>query len=76
MRCRSNVIPVETERDLHMTKYSRAERRHFIPTNVCQKFLSHGALTQFKGPIGQIEPNIVIPHKYPRPGVDWSIFQT
>ena len=70
------MIPVETERDNKMTKYSRAERRHFIPTKVCQKFLSHGALTHLNGSIVEIEPNIVIPHKYPRPGVDWSIFQT
>ena len=59
-----------------MTKYSHAERRHYIPANVCRKFLSHGALTQFSDAVGQIEPNIVVPHKYPRPGIDWNIFQT
>ena len=70
------MIPVETERDMQMTKYSRAERRHFIPTKVCQKFLSHSALTHFNGNYKQIDANIVIPHKYPRPGIDWSNFWT
>ena len=59
-----------------MTQFSRAERRHFIPSTICTTFLSHGALTQFNRMSVQSETNVVVPHKYPRPGIDWSILET
>ena len=59
-----------------MTQLSRAERRHFIPSAICKTFLSHGALIHFNRNGEHLGSDVVVPHKYPRPGIDWSLLET